>query len=138
MAKASTRLYVLQRNSTLASTQGHRIVFRKGVPVEIPTELEHEALAIGATPVEGEPPMKADPAENPAVNTGPADPAERKKEILAAFVSLVAANQRKDFAASGRPKVDAVERVLGYDVDAKELDARWADYNLAKLEEENE
>lgn len=137
--RPEAREYVLDRNYTIASVFGHRIVFRSGVPVGVPSELEHEALRIGAKPVDGQAaPVIVDDEElsSRVKNSGPDDPVARKKQIATAIGALQKANQRNDFTAAGRPKVSAMARVLGYEIDAKELDKVWADYHAEKQAEE--
>lgn len=123
VAAPQARPFVAQRNFTLATTLGHRIVFKAGEPVSVPREIEHEALSAGATPVDGKPSEMIEIA--PELTTGPVDPVDRKSEIKAAMQKIMAANRRGDFAASGHPKCAAIGKLLGYDVDSKERDRLW-------------
>lgn len=120
---------VLNRNYVLTTTMGHSIEFKKGEPVHVPPVMYSAAIAIGAQPIDGSDPNVL-PEE--VVKKYPTDPAIRTGDILAAIEQLVAQNERKDFTAAGTPSVKAVEREVGYDVDAREVQAVWQQYNNKK------
>jgi hypothetical protein len=122
-----SREFTLGRNYTLRSVMGHTIVFKKDEPTWVPREIEAEAMAIGAVPVDGEVHV-TEVDENPAKNAGPDDVIERKEKIKTAIKQIVSANQRNDFSASGSPKVPALNRVLGFEVDAHERDVIWTEF----------
>lgn len=130
-------MMVLGRKHVLATTKGHMIRFEKGLPVFVPEICVPDAVAIGASPAEGE--TAPDLIPNDAVvNVGPVDPTERAKELQAAIEKLVRANSRKDFTAAGLPSVEAMARVLGYDVPASERNTAWQAYNDLKAQAEAE
>jgi hypothetical protein len=119
----------LNRNYVLTTTKGHSIAFKKGEPTHVPAAVYQDALAIGAQPADGSDP---DVLQDEKVNKAPADPAERNPLILAAIEKIVAGNERKDFTAAGSPTVRAVERELGFDVDAREVAGVWQEYHEKK------
>lgn len=53
---------------------------------------------------------------------------ERQNNILAAVSRLVAAGEQAALTAAGAPKVEALEALLGYEINAGERDAAWAAY----------
>lgn len=120
---------VLNRDYVLSTTKGHSIAFRKGEPVHVPASCYQDAIAIGAQPEDGSDPNVLGEETS---NKAPIDPAERSPLVLAAIEQLVAKNERKDFTAAGSPSVKAVERELGFDVDAREVSAVWQEYHEKK------
>jgi len=123
--------YVLNRNYTHRSLLGHSVEFKKGEPVFVPPILEKEVVAIGAQRVDG---------ENPAVvDEAPVTPPEltddqRQDELYAAFDLLVERNETTDFTAQGIPTVKAVEKIVGFNVEKKEVAESYAAYRIAKQE----
>ena len=130
-------MMVLGRKHVLATTKGHMIRFEKDEPTFVPPICVPDAVAIGASPVEGQkmPDLIQDEA---VVNVGPVDPTEREKEMQSAIDKLVRANARKDFTAAGLPSTDAMTRVLGYDVSAAERNTAWQLYSNLKAQAEAE
>ena len=120
---------VLNRDYVLTTLKGHSIAFKKGEPTHVPASCYQDAIAIGAQPEDGSDPNVL---EDPKVSKAPSDPAERNPLILAAIEKIVAGNERKDFTAAGSPTVRAVERELGFDVDAREVAAMWQEYHEKK------
>lgn len=118
--------FVLNRNRVVASVHGHAIRFEKGVPTHVPPECYQEIIAIGGVP-ETE-------IEEPVVpeNTRPSDPFAMKKAVFKVFEDIKLRNQREDFTAGGLPHPKALERELGWKVDAKERDALWAEFMKAE------
>lgn len=121
---------VLNRDHVLTTTKGHSIAFKKGEPTHVPASCYQDAIAIGAQPADGSDPNVIE--DRKADNKAPSDPAERNPLILAAIEKIVAGNERKDFTAAGSPTVRAVERELGFDVDAREVAAMWQEYHEKK------
>lgn len=119
----------LNRDYVMATTKGHTIAFKKGEPTHVPASCYQDAIAIGAQPSDGSDP---DVLKDEKVDKAPADPAERNPLILTAIEKIVAGNARKDFTAAGSPSVKAVERELGFDVDAREIAGVWRDYHEKK------
>lgn len=123
--------YVLHRNFVLATTLGHAIEFKKGVPTEVPKILHREAIAIGAIP---EAQVEEDDKQ---VLEAPIDPSKRQEDILAAFELIVAKADREDFTAAGLPHPRAVSKIVGYTIQAKERDEAWQVYLAAQEEEDD-
>ena len=123
--------YVLNRNYTHRSLLGHSVEFKKGEPVFVPPILEKEVVAIGAQRVDG---------ENPAVveEIKKAEEAlsddQRKEELYAAFDLIVERNDSGDFTAQGIPTVKAVEKIVSFNVDKKEVVDTYGEYRVAKQE----
>lgn len=111
---------VLNRKYCLVSLTGHAIQFEKDVKTKVPACMVHEAMAIGAIPVED---LEAEPEEVKTVHE--LDPLKREGEIMSAFKIIVERAQRNDFSAAGRPHAKAVSKLVGYDVDNTERDRLW-------------
>jgi len=120
---------VLNRDYVLTTTKGHVIAFKKGEPTHVPAAVYQDAIAIGAQPEDGSEPNVL---KDEKTVKAPADPAERNPLILAAIEKIVAGNERKDFTAAGSPTVKAIEREVGFDVDAREVAAVWQQYHEKK------
>lgn len=115
--------FVLNRNRTLATTMGHTIEFRKGEPTHVPPECYHEAIAIGAI-------SESEIEEDTKPQHGrPVDPTAVKVAVFDAFEKLVLKNDSKDFTAAGLPHPKALERILGWRIEAGERDTLWAEFN---------
>jgi len=127
--KADANTLVLNRNHTLSTLMGHTVTFKKGEPTFVPPAAYAAAIAIGAMPADGSDPNVI---EDKPDSKAPADPAQRGPLILAVIEKLVAKNDRKDFTAAGSPAVKAVERELGFDVDAREVSAAWQEMHEKK------
>lgn len=116
--------FVFQRDRVIASTMGHAIEFKKGVPTYAPPALYQEILAAGGVPEEEIP-------ETPETSIGvnePTDPDERKLALWAAFEKLVLANKRGTFSAGGAPHPKVLREALGWDVDAREANLAWVEF----------
>lgn len=117
---------VLNRDYVLVTAKGHMIAFKKDEPVHVPAAIYQDAIAIGAQPADGSDP---DVLKDENTKVHPNDPLERNPLILAAIEKIVTGNERKDFTAAGSPTVKAVEREVGFDVDAREIAAVWQEYH---------
>lgn len=122
---------VLNRDFVLNTTKGHSVGFKKGIPTHVPPAVYADAIAIGAQPEDGSDP---DVLKDESKPTHPTDPADRNPLILAVIEKLLEKNERKDFTAAGSPTVKAVERELGFDVDAREIAGMWQAYHDAKAD----
>ena len=125
---------VLGRTYTLATTKGHRIHFTKDEAVNVPEICVSDAIAIGARAADGKDIDVI--GEEKKSNDGPQDQQLREKEIIAAIELLVERNARKDFTAAGLPAIDALARVLGYEITASERARIWQIMNDRKAEAE--
>lgn len=123
-------MLTLHRDYTLSTLFGHTITFKKDEPTHVPMAAYAAAIAVGAVPADGgSADVILEDAKNPAA---PGDPLERNRLLLAAIEELVEKNDRKDFTAAGLPSVKAVERVLGFDVDGREVAANWQELHEKK------
>lgn len=117
---------VLRRNYVMTSSFGHSIEFIKDVPTHVPDFIYHEALAIGAQTEDG---TTVDMIGEPTSDKTPNDPVERSRLITMAIEDIVERNERREFTAAGSPSVKAVERAVGFDVDAREIQTLWQKYH---------
>jgi hypothetical protein len=123
--------FIMHRDRTVASTLGHAIEFKKGVPTHVPPALIRQVLEVGGEPAEE---LKEDPRdEKPAGGKQePGDPGEREQQILEAIEMLVTENKRENFTAGGVPHNKALTALLGWAPDAKERDALWTKFQQGK------
>lgn len=117
--------FMLNRDRTLATTKGHTLEFKKGQLVHVPPECHQEVIAIGAVP---EHELEE---EEKVVGARPEDPIEAEKALFAVFKDMVLRNERKEFTAGGVPHPKAIEKYLGWTVDAKERDQMWQKFQQA-------
>lgn len=119
--------FTLNRNFVLASVLGRSVEFVKGQAVHVPPELYAEVQAIGALPEDDLPEQEDGPKTKE-----PQDAATRKEEAFIAFDALALRADRADFTAGGAPTLPALESLLGWSLPAKERDALWAEFKVAK------
>ena len=114
--------YTLHRDYVHRSTLGV-ISFEEDVPTHVPPHMEKEVIAIGAVRADGETPKVLEQDKKlPDVPLGD----DREAEIKAAFDLLIERNDSNDFTGQGVPTVKSVEKIVGFDVDRKELVELWA------------
>jgi len=118
---------VLNRYHVMVTTSGAAIEFFKGKPTNVPPSCYAQAIGIGAVPVDGSDPDVLEDGDDLPI--APTDHATRSKAILRAIKQLVKRNYRNDFAASGAPKTEAIEKLLKYDVHQREISAAWQAYH---------
>ena len=123
--------YVLNRNYTHRSLLGHSVEFKKGEPVFVPPILEKEVVAIGAQRVDGENPAVVEEVKKAEEVLSDE---QRKEELYAAFDLIVERNNSGDFTAQGIPTVKAVEKIVSFNVDKKEVVDTYGEYRVAKQE----
>lgn len=114
--------YTLHRDYTHRSTLGV-ISFEEGVPTHVPPHMEKEIVAIGGVRADGDNPDILE--QTPKLPDAPLGD-DREAEIKAAFDLLIERNDSNDFTGQGVPSVKAVEKIVGFDVDRKELVELWA------------
>lgn len=110
--------FTMSRDRTVATSKGHSIEFKKGVPTHVPYECREEVMAVGAVP-EGE----IDEALTPKPETPVGE--DREAIVMAAIEAIVLRNNPKEFTAGGAPHIKTLERELGFDIDVHERDALW-------------
>lgn len=118
--------FVMPIDKVVATDKGHTVEFAKNVPTHVPKECWPAVQAAGAVPVDQEA-VAAEQARKPK-DTAPDDPSERKLLVRAAFEQMVAANKREDFTGSGTPQIKAIEKIVGFEIDAKERDVLWLEF----------
>jgi hypothetical protein len=121
-AVAKTVTMKMERNYTVASTLGHMITFKKGVPMEVPEVMVRTCAEAGAVSVNGVDPFQEPEREGPYQ---PIDPGQRLNDVRKAIEKIVTANERDDFTAAGTPSVGAVSREAGYRIDRAEVQRVW-------------
>lgn len=117
--------FTLNRDRVYASTLGHSVEFKKGVPTHVPPALYAEVQTIGAIPEDDIP-----EADKPSGIVEPTDPHQRANEILTAIKMLAEKNDRMDFTALGAPHVKALAVLLGWKPMPHERDQLWARFQV--------
>lgn len=120
--------FVLHRNYSMRSLMGHIIDFKKGQPTYVPPICAREAAALGAECVDG----KVDLLGPESIAPTPLSFDERHDSILAAFQLIEGRAQRGDFSGAGIPKASAMEKLLGFEMEPKELAPMWTTYLVDK------
>lgn len=127
--------FIYNRDRVIASTSGHSVEFKKGVPTFVPPAMRDEVFNLGAAPATPEEieayQLEVDEAEARAKGEDgaePTDPAVRKEKINAAFATIVKRAARDDFSAGGKPNVASVAAITGWKIGASERDEVWQAY----------
>lgn len=115
--------FILNRNHRLISKTGHTVQFVKGEPVYVPPECKSEAIAIGAQPVDGD--TSVLPDEEVVVEL---TAEERQEQLLKAFKTLQARNERGDFTGQGLPAIPALKKIVEFSPDKKEVETLWTHF----------
>jgi hypothetical protein len=118
--------FILNRDRTVASTLGHAIAFKKGVPTHVPPEMYSDVIAAGAVPEEELTEKDIPKADHPT------DPTEREAALFEAFEALVLRNDSADFTAGGIPRDNVLERAVGFKVSSKEREAAWTKFKIGE------
>lgn len=112
----------------------------RGEPMLVVQELDGPAAILsGAGAMTSRSPALAQPTPRPpAPPAGPADgspsPEQEAEAQIARIVAAIPSIDQVDFTAAGRPRVAAVERVVGTAVTAEQIDAAWARHKAAEAE----
>lgn len=119
---------VLNRNHILTGTSGHTIRFMKGVPTFVVPQMVEAALGIGAESADevskdevDEQLASKEAKPKPEVLQGEA----RRGKIKEVLENIAARNDKDDFTAANRPKLESVKAQLEFNVDRKEVDTIW-------------
>lgn len=114
---------VMQQNRRLATTKGHVIRFKKGVPRTIPREALEEAMRFGAVPTSDKDVPQEEEQSEPQQPTT----VEERRELIKEGIRVLEERQgREDFNASGSPNVRKLEEETGLrDIQAAERDAAY-------------
>lgn len=122
---------VSNRNYNLATTKGHCVYFKKGIPKQCPNVILEDAIAVGIIPTdENDIPGVGDDIL-PVEATGSA----RIQQIRDIIEALMRRNGRGDFTASGLPSKKVVENALGYRIDETELNKVWGTMRMENADE---
>ena len=122
----------LNRDFSVASTLGHIITFKKGVPMPVPGVMVRSCAQVGAERVDGKDALTPEVTETP---TQPVDPGERLDDVGDAVKKLAEENDTSNFTASGSPKVQAVSDTVGYKVDRTEVQRAWKEYKVSLVDD---
>ena len=117
--------FVLDRDYTHRSTLGHIITFKAGDPVWVPPLMHREVAQIGAKRVDGKG-IKLLDDETPEVEPLTAD--DRRKQLFAAFELIKERNTRSDFTGQGLPSIPALRKIIDFDLEKKEVEAMWREF----------
>lgn len=118
--------FTMARDRVVATTLGHSIEFKKGVPTNVPPALYDIVQQHGAVPEE------EIPESEETKTIVPTDPAERSGLIQAALEIVVTRNRKTDFTANNLPHTKALTAELGWSVDAAERDVEWAKFQAVQ------
>jgi hypothetical protein len=123
--------FVLNRTSNLVAG-GHNIRFTKGQPTYVPPELARMAIGMGAEPLDVDKDTLLPVDQAPVEELSAAD-----KEILvfSSFDQIIARNDSKDFSGDGKPSVEAVKLIVGFQITKKEVVAMYQKYREQKAAE---
>jgi hypothetical protein len=127
------KMVLRNRSHTLVSVKGHAIDFLKGIETSVPREILQEALSIGAELIGEDPSLATAEKEKPQV---PSYKEDQDAAILAAITVLVEKNDPSDFTASNAPKAAAVNRLLTFNAQQKDIISVYVKYkeDLGKKE----
>jgi hypothetical protein len=115
------REMIMLRDYNLQTKTGHSVRFVKNKPVRVHPLVIEDAIAVGATFVDG----SAFIPEERAKSAEPSFGFEREQEIYDCCMRLADSSSPDDFTANGIPKLKAMARELGYEVDRVEVDGIW-------------
>lgn len=122
--------YISNRNITVASTTGHSVEFKKGIPTNCSSRMHAELLALGIVPVD-----PIEPEAEAQAGAEPTDPAAREAALFTLYEKLILRNARKDFTAVGSPHLSVIAKETGWpEIDGKERDSTWAKFNQAQAD----
>jgi hypothetical protein len=113
----------LNRDHVHVSKRGISIRFAKDVPTFVPPYLVTEVVGLGGTVSETD--QSTVDAEMKVVKQAETDAEGRSPAIEAAIRTMIERNQRGDFTAGGKPNLNVLSKMVGYTVNADELDAPW-------------
>jgi hypothetical protein len=113
----------LNRDHVYVSKRGTSIRFAKDTPTFVPPYLVTEVVGLGGTVSETD--QSTVDAEMKVVKEAVIAAEGRSPAIEAAIRTMIERNQRGDFTAGGKPNLNVLSKMVGYTVNADELDAPW-------------
>jgi hypothetical protein len=116
-------LMYMPRDYLLRSINGYAIEFEANKPVIVPHRAVDEAIAIGA--VMANPEQQKTLVTDPKVLKEAPMGFEREQMMFTAMTGMAEANDTESFTPGGKPKLEAVKDIVGFDVDRKEVNAVW-------------
>lgn len=109
----------------IATTLGHSLGFKKGVPLDVPSSLVSYVMERGCYPAEGEESAVAEATAEPVARAVPNDPDVRIPAIIEA-INKLAADGKLDFSAGNKPRKDTLTKAVGWEVSVDERDLAWS------------
>lgn len=113
----------MPRDFNLISKRGICVEFIADEPTSVPERAVDEAIAIGAVFVDKKE-QKILIDEKPVIKA-PSMGFVREQEIFDACVALAEQNSSDAFTPAGKPKLESVKTIVGYDIDRKEVNKIW-------------
>ena len=113
----------LNRDHVHVSNYGISIAFTAGVPAYVPARLVPDIVGLGGTVSETD--QGVVDAEMKVVEAAKIAAEGRVPAIEAAIKTMVARNLRGDFTGGGKPNLNTLSRLLGFTINADELEAPW-------------
>lgn len=119
--------FVMAVDKVVGTVYGHAIDFKAGEPTHVPKECWKAVREQGAVP-EDEIVVEKATATPVVKQVVTEEVADRKPAVFAAFKKLVEENKRGTFTAAGVPTDKVMEKLLGFELHAKERDALWVEF----------
>ena len=105
------------------TTTGHVLAFVANEPLYVPPVCRPEMFALGILPADGEVPTELTPEQKEEMPEPIGH--DRINKVNAAFTAIVEKNDAGDFTATQIPKVSAVNDLLDFEINSKELKDKW-------------
>jgi hypothetical protein len=112
----------MPRDYMLRTISGHMVKFEANVARDVPVDCVEAAIAVGAVFDDG---AAFIPSEKREAGVEPKYGFEREEDIFKACETIIEKASPDDFTASSAPKLDAVNRELGYSVERREVNKVW-------------
>lgn len=129
--------YIFAIDRKVMSPNGvHSLVFRAGVPRDVPAHMERYVVAAGGFPAKEAPTpremedVKAESVPEPEPNEdGAAEEAKVDgglEEIVKVMKAILAEDRAELLTAAGIPRANEIEARLGWDTSKEQREAAWA------------
>lgn len=113
------KMMYMPRDYMLVAGSGHSFQFKANEPQAVPDVAVDDVIKIGGVFYNKEE-QKILVDEPPSIEV-PAMGFAREQKIFDACVELINKNSNEAFTPGGKPKLDAVKEIVGFDVDRKEV-----------------
>lgn len=115
-----------QADVRIARTDGRCCIIGEE-PREIPEDMERDAIAAGAFTAEQIDNLKARLNGDKVEEVETKEDTSRTEAIHAATVTLINAGNPVDFTSQGKPRKEALELILGFEITGVERDTAFAE-----------